>query len=101
MPNATAASAASRTPVASGDRGTRAVWHRPRIGNTGFRQCRVARAGLSVAATYAMDRRVELALLGVAGGVAGLVAKRAATEVWNRLIKPRKANHRPKRSWSL
>lgn len=48
-----------------------------------------------------MDRRLERALVGTVGGVAGLVAKRVATGVWNRLIMPRETNHRPKRSWSL
>jgi uncharacterized membrane protein YagU involved in acid resistance len=58
-------------------------------------------AGLAVAPWQAMNRRVELALVGAAGGVAGLVAKRVATELWNRLVKPRNTHPRPRRSWSL
>ncbi|MDB4962843.1 MAG: hypothetical protein JWP01_2842 [Myxococcales bacterium] len=57
--------------------------------------------GLAVARSLAMQRRLELALLGTVGGVAGLVAKRVVAEAWNRLIKPRRTDHRSKRSWSL
>jgi uncharacterized membrane protein YagU involved in acid resistance len=61
----------------------------------------IVAVGLDVARIGRMDRRLELALCGVVGGVAGLLAKRLAYAAWNRLVKPRTTDHRPKRSWSV